>query len=78
MQTRTEFGINWTGVKLHLNAHRNWIRRQMVMTKGERKKGGLDIICGFTFCELGTRLGGICYFQHNRKLPDSADTLDKR
>lgn len=34
-------------------------------------------ICGFSFCELGTNLRGIFYFQHNRKLPDSAGTLDK-
>jgi len=34
-------------------------------------------MCGFTFCELGTHLRGIFYFQHNRKLPHSAGTLDK-
>lgn len=77
VQARTKLEINWTGVKLYLNAHRKQIRRQMVKRKGEKRRVDWIYICGFTFCELGTHLRGIFYFQHNRKLPDSAGTLDK-
>lgn len=77
MEIRTKLGINRTGVKLYLNAHRNQIRRQMVKRKEEKRRVDWIYICGFTFCELGTHLRDIFYFQHNRKLPDSAGRLDK-
>lgn len=73
MQTRAELRINWTGVKLTLNAHGKQIRRQMVTRKRRYGYARVDLHP----VSLAHILRGMFYFQPSRKLPDSAGSLHK-